>query len=321
MNNKLKDILASYIDAYRPIIYINHFDFLDIKETIHAINKKVQCLEYDYGLGPCVQHAGETFARSCNSEASLPDFLKSAMDIGYTNELFVILKDINGELGEGGNYGANKNTQAIAMLKNIAERTLYGDDYHTTVFILSDTLTIPHELENLITVVDYPLPQLSEIKTLINNFAKDYNFSVDVKDVDSLAVSLKGLSDLQIKQILLLACQDGLELTAEHNKIIKKEKEQFIKKSGMLEIISVKENVDDIGGLKNLKEWLEKKAKILSRLEEAKAYGVDVPKGILIVGKPGCGKSLTAKATANMFKLPLVRMDVGNLLLGWIVGL
>ena len=82
----------------------------------------------------------------------------------------------------------------------------------------------------------------------------------------------------------------------------------------MLELVNFSENIDDIGGLENLKNWLVRKARIFSDLDKALKFGVDIPKGIMIIGMPGCGKSLTAKATAQLFQLPLVRLDVGRLL-------
>ena len=82
----------------------------------------------------------------------------------------------------------------------------------------------------------------------------------------------------------------------------------------MLEIVNFTENIDDIGGLENLKEWLARKAKVFANLDKAIKFGVDVPKGIMIIGMPGCGKSLTAKATASLFEISLVRLDVGRLL-------
>ena len=93
-----------------------------------------------------------------------------------------------------------------------------------------------------------------------------------------------------------------------------KEKEQFIKKSGMLEIFNYSDKIEDVGGLENLKDWLYKKQKVFKNLDKAIKFGVDIPKGIMIVGMPGCGKSLTAKATATLFSIPLVRLDVGRLL-------
>jgi len=92
------------------------------------------------------------------------------------------------------------------------------------------------------------------------------------------------------------------------------EKEQIIKKSGILEMVPVQEKLDDIGGLAKLKSWLQQKSTVLANLPEARAFGVDAPKGIMIVGMPGCGKSLTAKAAAKLFGLPLLRLDVGSLM-------
>jgi SpoVK/Ycf46/Vps4 family AAA+-type ATPase len=96
--------------------------------------------------------------------------------------------------------------------------------------------------------------------------------------------------------------------------IIRKEKQQMIKKSGILEMINVKETLDDIGGLERLKSWLKKKAAVYNQYYEAEKWGVDIPKGVLIAGMPGCGKSLAAKAASATFGLPLLRMDMGRLM-------
>ena len=88
----------------------------------------------------------------------------------------------------------------------------------------------------------------------------------------------------------------------------------MIKKAGILEMIPLKETIDDIGGLENLKEWFERKAKVYKNITKAKKYGVDMPKGVLIAGVPGCGKSLNAKAAANLFGVPLLRLDMGRLM-------
>lgn len=82
----------------------------------------------------------------------------------------------------------------------------------------------------------------------------------------------------------------------------------------MLELVNFRETIQDIGGLENLKKWLERKSVVFKNLDKAIKFGVDIPKGIMIIGMPGCGKSLTAKATASLFRIPLVRLDVGRLL-------
>lgn len=191
---------------------------------------------------------------------------------------------------------------------------MYKEDYSATIFIVSTTVIIPAELENYITVFDIPLPTEKEINEIIRNFINDINIEVEQDILDEIAVSFKGLNEFQINQILNLAYQNGGYIDKKDKYLILKEKEQFIKKAGMLEIVNFKENIDDIGGLEILKDWLTRKANIFQNLDKAIKFGVDVPKGIMIVGMPGCGKSLTAKATASLFEIPLVRLDVGRLL-------
>lgn len=300
MKRNTVNILASYIDALHPIIYINHFDFKVIDDAITHIGKNVKCIEFNNALG-LIDFKTKSPMQECNLE----QFLKLTMDDGFEQETFLILKDIHGELN---------NPRVIALLKRIAENNLYNNNYNATIFILSEITIIPYELENYITVFDIPLPIISEILCIINDFIFDMDIVVEQEIINDIALSFKGLNEFQIKQILNLAYQDGGCIDQDDKLLILKEKEQFIKKSGMLEIVNFTETIDDIGGLENLKEWLVRKAKIFANLDKAIKFGVDVPKGIMIIGMPGCGKSLTAKATASLFEIPLVRLDVGRLL-------
>lgn len=300
MKRNTVNILASYIDALHPIIYINHFDFKVIDDAIAQVGEKVNCVEFNNALG-LVDFKTKSPMHECNLE----QFLKLTMDDGFERETFLVLKDIHGELN---------NPKVIALLKKIAENTLYNDNYHVAIIIISEITVIPRELENYITVLDIPLPTISEIHVLIREFIDDLEISVEEDVINDIALSFKGLNEFQIKQILNMAYQDGGCIDKEDKLLILREKEQFIKKSGMLEIINFTETVDDIGGLENLKKWLSRKAKVFANLDKAIKFGVDVPKGIMIIGMPGCGKSLTAKATASLFEIPLVRLDVGRLL-------
>ena len=300
MRQKTIDILSSYVDALHSIIYINHFDYKVIDEAIDCVSGDARCIEYNNALG-IVNFKTKSPEMECNLE----QFLALNMDAGYECETFFILKDVHEEL---------RNPRVVSFLRRIAEDNLYRENYSTTIFIVSSVIVIPKELENYITIYDYPLPDEKEIDTQIRNFAKDVDIQIDSSVVNNLTLSLKGLNEFQIGQILNLAYQDGGTIDKNDTSLILREKEQFIKKAGLLELINFKENINDIGGLENLKEWLNKKAKIFAKLDEAIKFGVDIPKGILIVGLPGCGKSLSAKATAGLFKLPLVRLDVGRLM-------
>lgn len=300
MKRSVVNTLASYIDALHPIIYINHFDFKVIDAAIAQVGEETKCVEFNNALG-LVDFRTKSPLREC----SLEQFLKLTMDDGFEHETFLVLKDVHGELND---------PRIIALLKRIAENNLYNDEYHTTIFVLSDVTVIPHELENYITVFDIPLPTTTEIHTIIHEFINDLEINVEEEIINDIAISFKGLNEFQIKQILNLAYQDGGCIEKEDKYLILREKEQFVKKSGMLEIVNFTETLDDIGGLENLKEWLARKAKIFANLDKAIKFGVDIPKGIMIIGMPGCGKSLTAKATAGLFEIPLVRLDIGRLL-------
>ena len=300
MNDTVVNQLASYVDALYPIIYIKHFDFTVIDKAIRQIDPSVKCIEFNNALGLV------DFKTKCPlKECSLEEFLKITMDEGYDQPTFLVLKDVHDQLDD---------PKVIALLKRISENNLYNEHFTETIFIESATKVIPKELENYITIFDMPVPGIPQIRQQILQFAKDMEITIPDDTVDSIALSFKGLNEFQIEQILNLAYQDGGCVDENDRALILREKEQFIKKNGMLELVNFSETIDDIGGLENLKDWLKKKAYVFKNLDKAIKYGVDVPKGIMIIGMPGCGKSLTAKATASLFEIPLVRLDVGRLL-------
>ena len=149
MKRSTVNILASYIDALHPIIYINHFDFNVIDQAIEKVGKGVKCIEFNNALGVL-----DFRTKSPVHECDLEQFLKLTMEDGFEHNTFLILKDIHGEL---------ENPKIIALLKRIAENNLYNDEFNTTIFILSETVIIPRELENYMTVFDIPLPSVGVI--------------------------------------------------------------------------------------------------------------------------------------------------------------
>ena len=296
---KITEKLASYIEALRPIIYIPTFDFYAFDEIIESVSLKAKIYEFNEGLGYV-----NFQTKKQETEYSLEEFLKLFMD-SQNEDIFLVLKDIHNFL---------KEPKIVSLLKSIAFRTMNEENYNVTLFIVSTKLIIPTELEKLITIYDTPLPNSTKIFKIIDNFAISMDIDVDEDLKKELALSLKGFSDFEIVQILNLAYQRSGTISKDDSQLILDEKEQIIKKSGMIEILNFKESIDDIGGLDNLKDWLNNKAKIFNNLEKALEYGVETPKGAMIVGMPGCGKSLTAKATARLFNVPLLRLDIGKLL-------
>ncbi|MEM8721420.1 MAG: AAA family ATPase [Cyanobacteria bacterium P01_G01_bin.39] len=307
--SKTQNKLASYIDACRPIVYINHFDFNAVDTLIAQVVGDREVFEYNDAFGS-VDFKWK-YRQDYNIKKDLDCFLAyhyqnddEAKDI---EETFLILKDIHFHLDR---------PKTIALLKSIALKTLNAEQesFETVIIIVASKLVIPTELEHLITVFDFPSLQENEIEGIIKEFAEEQEFEIEDNVVKELAISCKGLSEFEIIQILYLAFQNSGFIDIDDKQIIIQEKEQIIKKTGALEIINFEESIDDIGGLEKLKEWLKRKAQIFKNLDKATEYGVDIPKGIMLLGMPGCGKSLVAKVTARLFEVPLLRLDIGKLL-------
>lgn len=203
---------------------------------------------------------------------------------------------------------------AIRKLRDLADalHTAYA-----TVILLSPVLQLPEELQKDLTVIDYDLPAIRELDGLLTR-ALD-----SVRGQEGVDVNLSAEQREQVVKAAL-----GLTLTEAENVFAKcivekgefdvdlvvSEKQQLIRKSGVLEYFQSNEHVEDIGGLEVLKAWLRNRA--LAFTEKARKFGLPSPRGILLLGVQGCGKSLTAKAVAHLWRLPLLRLDVGRIFAG-----
>ncbi len=186
------------------------------------------------------------------------------------------------------------------------------------VFFISPELVIPETLQKDMTICNFPLPTMEEIKKkldsmiLQNKSVKSDTLTED--DKEKLCKAALGLTLQETENAFALAMVNDAKITVDDIKIIMEEKMQVIKKTGILEFVQSDLNIDDIGGLDNLKSWLKKRNNSWS--EKAKKYCLPAPKGVLITGVPGCGKSLTAKAMSQIWKLPLLRLDLGKIFSG-----
>ena len=314
----VEDRLNSYINAGRPVIYIQNFDF----EAVDALISEVcQRNDAQYEESEIIDYnnadGGVHFRTKmpigllnqvqpdATSTQRLFHFLSLFLKIKDDEDMkqLVVLKDIQEEL---------QNPVIIARLKSIALRTMREEGYYVTIIIVSSRMVIPEELEKIITVLDMPAPGREEIKDFLKEYCEDQ--TPDDALLSDFSLSFKGLSQFEIKQILDLAYYRSGSLKIEDKSLILQEKEASIKKTGMLEAVHVTDDINNIGGLENLTDYLKRKAYIYTNMAEAIDSGVDIPKGILIVGMPGCGKSLTAKVAATLFNAPLLRLDVGRLL-------
>ena len=186
-----------------------------------------------------------------------------------------------------------------------------------TIIILSAQLTIPDELSNLITVLEFPLPDVAEIRPEVEKLLAATDSSLSARDIDELVRSCQGLALDRIRRVLARGIAAHGRFEPEDIDLILEEKRQTIRQTQILEFYPASESISDIGGLDSLKDWLLKRGSAFS--QRARQYGLPHPRGLMLVGIQGTGKSLTAKAIAHHWHLPLLRLDVGRLF-GGLVG-
>ncbi len=187
-----------------------------------------------------------------------------------------------------------------------------------TVILLGAVLKIPPEVEKEVTVVDFALPNAAQMDALMERLSANagragrIRVELDRRGRERLVQACLGLTEVEAENAVAKAIiVAGGTLDADAIGVVTAEKQQIIRKSGQLEFYASDEQMGSVGGQHTLKEWLRKRVRAFG--DEARAFGLPEPRGILLVGVQGCGKSLVAKAVANSWRLPLLRLDVGRL--------
>ncbi len=186
-----------------------------------------------------------------------------------------------------------------------------------TLILVSPQLRIPVELEKDITMASFSLPGPHDIDAVLGEIVRELRNQNTVKvklegqDRERLVQAALGLTLSEVENVFARAVVSRGELSVDALPLIISEKEQIIRRSQVLEFYSSSEKFDQVAGLTHLKDWLRKRAKSFS--SKAREFGLPNPRGILLIGVQGCGKSLTAKAVANYWRMPLLRLDAGAL--------
>ncbi|NJM78097.1 MAG: AAA family ATPase [Acaryochloridaceae cyanobacterium RU_4_10] len=187
-----------------------------------------------------------------------------------------------------------------------------------TIVLMSPVQQIPVELEKDIVVLDFPLPSIAELDEVLSEQLPHSNNRLTAEIREKLLKAALGLTRDETEKVYQKAKVTAGQLTESEVSIILSEKKQLIRRNGILEFIDVDETLESVGGLEELKHWLRQRSYAFT--ERARAYGLPQPKGMLILGVPGCGKSLIAKTTSLLWGLPLLRLDMGRVYDGSTVG-
>lgn len=301
--------LQKLLDVNIPIIYIDDYDYARIDEIIqNACGKSATIKEWNPASGYVDFNTKEPIG--CDEVISLAAFLREcyAADLESKDTEYIVLRDVAGYIEE---------PEIISLLGHIAQRKLYDRHYEVSVIISDWNLSLPSQLLPYVSILDINIPDDEEIERLIREHLEENGVSADkftAKDRDSLMPSLRGLSLFEIDRVLDMAMSRNGSLGDEDKELILQQKKAQVKKSGLIDLVDVGVKLEDIGGLEKLKSYLESKALIMQHLSEAHGNKISTPKGVFIVGMPGCGKSLCAKAAAAQFNCPLLKLDMGSMM-------
>ncbi len=198
-----------------------------------------------------------------------------------------------------------------SISRTIKELSFSLRETSNNLILSSHIFPSSEELDDLITIINLPLPDLNELTNLIKKIAFNTDSDLSEQDLNELVIASSGLSEIKLKQVTAKALTQRGKISKDDIKDILEEKKQVIARSEILEFFESNSTQNEIGGLKVLKVWLKQRYRAFSK--EARDYGLPIPKGVLLVGPQGTGKSLTAKSISQSWSMPLLRLDVGRL--------
>jgi SpoVK/Ycf46/Vps4 family AAA+-type ATPase len=300
---KFNDELALFLKARYPIIYINtleedRIEYVIRKSVKTNLNRSIY--SWDFVDGYTNNPNNQGFAKRNPLQAlELIERLN-----GETPALF-LLKDFNRFLND---LSISRKLRNISRILKLQPKT---------IIIIGSELTIPKELQDLITIINFELPLENEISQELKRLTDSLQIKVSSELFENLTRACQGLSLERIRRVLSKIIATYKTIDENSIAVLLSEKKQIIGQTEILEYSSVNEKITNLGGLNNLKDWLKKRKTAFGI--QAANYGLPTPRGLLLIGIQGTGKSLTAKAIANEWQLPLLKLDVGKLF-GGIVG-
>ena len=305
--SKIKDMLK----AFYPVLYLTSFEYDRTKQKIEGIINVLRSEGKDVRIfnWNCVDGL-----RGLNGDKPQPVINKDGEEIVEPEEVLkYILNDKDASkdvfvLEDFNNYIEEENVKYY--IRSIAERARHTN---THAIILSAVYKLPVELEKYVTVLNIPLPDRFDMEKTLGVVERQCKINLSMEMRNRMVDAALGMTSMEADLAFCLAAvKDDLGQNAPYT--VSSEKEQIIKKSGILDYFPKNESLKDVGGMEVLKDWLFKRQKAYEK--KARDFGLQEPKGLLLLGVPGCGKSLTAKSIASFWNMPLLRLDIGKVYQG-----
>lgn len=304
MSNDIKNELEILIGAGTHVINVVSYEWLRTEAALVEISEENSLPIFNWcaSFGLTKYNEDGLKEQSGNSLSDPIELLKTFHGNDF-DEGIMILDDFHPYLDP-------QNHQVIRWVR---EYTRLNIDSRKFLILLSPVSCIPIELQKDVPIVDIPLPDSKVLKQTLEHVADQYELREIMGEVDfhpDLIDSALGLTTDQAKRAFSKAAVKEKKITIKEIPLIISEKEQIIKEGNLLEYFHPIEGFSGVGGMDNLKEWLIKRGNGFT--EDARIYGLTPPKGVLLLGVQGCGKSLTAKAIAQEWQIPLLKFDIGR---------
>lgn len=306
--------LEILIRARYPLVYIVSNEERRVHDLVAEIGKSRSKKVYEWSLSTGIVPSGTSIqAQRTRNPATKEPLAALDQVIEQVEPALFVFNDLHPFL-------TRPNHAVIRKLKDIS---LHLKHSYKTVLLVSPVLEIPPELEKEITVLNFPLPSRHDLNELLEQIIADLRqfkqVHVELPESarEKLLQAALGLTLAEAENVFArIIVRDG-QLSGDDVSEVLAEKKQIIRKNGLLEYCETTENFAHVGGLAVLKDWLNKRSMAFS--DDARAFGLPPPKGILLLGVQGCGKSLCAKAVSTQWQLPLLRFDMGRMF-GSLVG-
>jgi SpoVK/Ycf46/Vps4 family AAA+-type ATPase len=317
--------LAPYIKACYSILYVLTPEEtraeLMILKTAQEMKRRIKLWSHTDGFKTpgTGKDAGKMVSIGDAKDVDPVIALLQLRDSPKTDKIsdIIVMRDLHMFLGSP----AQPNAKPVRLLRDISTLFKKSGD---TLIIISPIKKIPAELERDITVIELELPNREEIQTIFASLytpqAKKFIGEITPDEQERTIQAAMGLTFGEADNAFAKAFVEYGGFDKEKkalepvSKLVLREKAIAVKKSGILEYFEPKQTANDVGGLENLKTWLKMRSKAFSK--KAREFGLPLPKGILLAGLPGCGKSLSAKAASHILGLPLLRFDIGRVFSG-----
>ncbi|MDM8252808.1 AAA family ATPase [Phocaeicola barnesiae] len=308
--SKIKDMLK----AYYPVLYLTSYEYDRTKQKIEGIvnilrseNKNVRLFNWNCVDGlRLIEGVTQFLVKNRDGEEIVEpeETLKYILNDRESSKDIFVLEDFN-------NYIEEENVKFY--IRSIAEKARHTNSH---AIVLSAVYKLPIELEKYVTVLNIPLPNRGDMEKTLGVVERQCKINLTIEMRNRMVDAALGMTSMEADLAFCLAAvKDDLGENAPYT--VSSEKEQIIRKSGILDYFPKNENLKDVGGMEVLKDWLFKRKKAYEK--KARDFGLQEPKGLLLLGVPGCGKSLTAKTIASFWNMPLLRLDIGKVFQG-VVG-